>query len=215
MNKALQRASGRWLLFLGSDDYFIDKSILSKIYTLSANQCADMIYGNVFYEAKDRTYDGKFSSRKLMRKNICHQSIFYASRIFTDLKKNYIEKYKVSADYNLNLDIFLSGRKTIYVNETISFFTKGGESRDGNDVNFKNDFPVNASIYIENNRSNFIQKVLLLSYLICRTILKYHFKRYFIDEKFANGNKILKYSSLLLSPVVYPFYVIDNRTDKI
>jgi len=87
MNKAVRRASGEWLYFLGSDDGLRDANVLSTVMRSPSLATCDVIYGNVQVvgDAAARrmapVYDGIFDLEKLLKKNICHQAIFYLSLI--------------------------------------------------------------------------------------------------------------------------------------
>jgi hypothetical protein len=61
-------------------------------------------YGDVRWGRGGRIYDGEFTPLKLMFKNICHQSIFYARRVFEIYQ--YDLGYPVLADYHLNIRCF-------------------------------------------------------------------------------------------------------------
>src|SRR5690349_12619231 len=50
MNKGVQQAKGRWLLFLGADDFLYNRNILKKISTILLNTKNDIVYGNVWME---------------------------------------------------------------------------------------------------------------------------------------------------------------------
>jgi len=47
MNKAIERSSGEWLYFLGSDDTFFDNDVLSDIFGSDISAHNDIMYGNV------------------------------------------------------------------------------------------------------------------------------------------------------------------------
>lgn len=109
MNKGIRKAKGNWLYFLGSGDEFLVQNVNRLQF---ANLKAKMIYGNVVLLQKNRIYDGEFSLFKLMKRNICHQAIFYHKSIFQDFG-NFDLRFKVASDYVYNLLLFLKIRKYI------------------------------------------------------------------------------------------------------
>ena len=132
MNKGISRASGDWLLFLGADDELHDANVLDDISRVLSNQRADIVYGDVVLVGdnlfgKDGSfYDGQFDKKKIIRQNICHQSIFYKRTVFTSLG-SYKLDYPVNADWDINLQCF-ARLEPLYVSRVISCFSSGGQS---------------------------------------------------------------------------------------
>ena len=82
MNRAVSRARGTWLYFLGSDDELNDENVLKQAMSPEHVDNSEVLYGNVrvvgdCLAAHDSIYDGPFDLLKLLRKNISHQAIFY------------------------------------------------------------------------------------------------------------------------------------------
>ncbi len=131
MNKGIRCASGKWLLFLGSDDVIFDNNTLKAVSShLKSNS---FYYGNVKVNgntgwAQDGAiYDGEFTLQKLLLKNICHQSIFYNRDVII---KNAIEfklEYPVCADWDFNLKCWSISPFT-HIPLTIAIFNAGGVS---------------------------------------------------------------------------------------
>ena len=98
MNKALKKATGDWYYFLGIDD------VLMQGFSEMANRLVDkntMYIGNTI-TTKNEFLDGRFTNYKIAKMNISHQSIFYPAMVFE--KYQYQTKYKIYADYALNLE---------------------------------------------------------------------------------------------------------------
>ena len=134
MNKAVSIARGKWLYFLGADDQLL------KDFNDVSNYLKDdktLYYGHVYRPRVDRIYDGKFSGYKLACRNICHQSVFYPAYIWG--KYAYDTKYRIMADYELNLRCFADPEiKFHYFPKTVALFTdKGGISSSGVDTEFE------------------------------------------------------------------------------
>src|SRR5882724_10379769 len=82
MNKGIGLAQANWLYFLGADDYLYDNDVLRKISEYLLKNEAQLIYGNVFFQNLHRLYDKDFDIEKILKHNICHQSVFYHVSVF-------------------------------------------------------------------------------------------------------------------------------------
>lgn len=151
MNKGIEHASGKWLLFLGSDDELHDESVLQDVADFLKKKDAEIVYGDAKisgdnFWAKDGTvYDGQFDYRKLLDKNICHQAIFFRKDVF-ERYGNYNLKYKIWADWEFNLRVFNSA-KCVYQDRIISNFATGGVSSTNTDWEFYYDKPALIKSY--------------------------------------------------------------------
>ncbi len=99
MNKALHYIHGNWVLFLGADDVLFE-GFSQMAFNLKKTNC--IYYG--MSKWKDKISGKKFTAYMLTKGNICHQSIFYPIRVFE--KYHYDERYKVRADYVLNMQLW-------------------------------------------------------------------------------------------------------------
>ena len=107
LNKGIERARGRWLYFLGSDD----KLLPGFSEMASRLQSADTVYYGIpkAYYLKGKRPDyillgGKFSRYKMAKYCLNHQVIIYPAAVF--LKYFYQLKYSVLADYVLNIQVW-------------------------------------------------------------------------------------------------------------
>ena len=161
MNKAVERTSGEWILFLGSDDYLYGNTVLSDIHAelIQYNNTVDMVYGNVKIIgdtpwAKDGTiYRGEIDTPTLLNKhNYCHQAIFYHRRIFDDGHR-YNPKYRICADYDFNL-LCTAKYQVKYVPTVVSSFVSGGLSSIDEDELFAQDTWINIIRYFGSKLRN-------------------------------------------------------------
>lgn len=128
MNKGIDMAQGEWIYFLGCDDTFHSDDVLEKIAEEIKKNDTDVVYGNVMWGKTGKIYDGEFSSLKLIRKNICHQSIFFKKILFQKFGK-YDLKYKVLADHVFNMRWFSDGNvRRLYVNLIVANYNLDGKS---------------------------------------------------------------------------------------
>ncbi len=135
MNKGIKISKGEWLYFLGSDDKLFESNVLDKISAELKTTDAEVVYGNVFSTRFSGIYAGELKKEDLIRKNICHQSIFFKRSVF---KKTglFDLKYKAHADWDHNFKWFLSDSiKHKYVELTIADYADGGfSSRTGDPI---------------------------------------------------------------------------------
>lgn len=136
MNKGVEHATGDWIMFLGSDDFLVNTLHRVAPYLRERN---NIYYGDVYFSHKHRLYGGRFSARRLIRKNLPHQGIFYPKAVFA--RYRFELRYRVAADYELNLRCF--GDKNLqfeYMPLLITIFDdRGGMSSLGNDPDFAQD----------------------------------------------------------------------------
>lgn len=139
MNKGIELAEGEWLYFMGSDDSFYNKNVLKNVIEEVDLQDQDVVYGNVYSTRFGGKYDGEFTYSKLVKKNICHQSIFFNKQLFEKTGKFNL-KYNVLSDWDHNIKWFFSSRiNKIYVNLIIANYADDGYSSISVDEIFNTD----------------------------------------------------------------------------
>jgi glycosyltransferase involved in cell wall biosynthesis len=174
MNKALEKATGEWIIFMGSDDRFHDAQVLENLSVALYKTKFDVVYGNAKILgdtgwAKDGDiYDGEFNLPKLLNQNICHQAILYRRSFINDKIGTFNTHYKKSSDWDFNLRCWAQ-KPFEFMDLIIADFAAGGFSTHSNDEKIYNDFVDNVLKYFKigpfhplvNNPSfNFYYKVL-------------------------------------------------------
>ncbi len=104
MNKALKHVTGKWVYFMGADDVLCPD--FSKFVDNELHNGSYIYYANVMYKGKKTK--GEVSPYEQAKHGIFHQSIIYPASVFK--KYTYNTKYKISADYALNMQLY--GDKT-------------------------------------------------------------------------------------------------------
>jgi glycosyltransferase involved in cell wall biosynthesis len=144
MNKGIDKATGEWIYFLGTDDVLCE-GVLNELFGDGKYKEVDFLYGDAFFKNQKRTYDGTFNHLKLINANICHQAIFFRKETFSKIGKFEL-KYKIYADWYFNMCCFANNEiKKCYVPLIISEYNELGSSAKVFDTDFMID---KASIVI-------------------------------------------------------------------
>ena len=155
MNKGIDGAKGEWLYFMGSDDELFDRGVLQAVADAAIGTACTVIYGNAqiigntSWARDGDIYDGPFDWKKLSKKNICHQSIFYNTKFIREAVGYFNLAYPLCADWDFNLRC-MSKTTFHYINQTIAKFHAGGISTDNYmDAQFSKDFLKNFLSYFK------------------------------------------------------------------
>lgn len=102
MNRAVGRASGRYVFFLNCGDYFYEKDTLEKVKAaIDAAPCDGpaVYYGSTLERKTGQLVSAKneMNDFAVFRNIPCHQACFYDRSLFTE--RGFELKYKVRADY--------------------------------------------------------------------------------------------------------------------
>jgi glycosyltransferase involved in cell wall biosynthesis len=139
MNKGIGASRGEWILFLGADDVLYSENVLHDVYKSQSLENIAFLYGEIKLKSSGKIYGGSRTYSQLVEKNISHQAIFYRKQLF-DRVGYFNTRYKVLADYELNLRIF---RDTAIVKQfvpiVITLFNDKGISNVVIDQNFFHD----------------------------------------------------------------------------
>lgn len=123
MNKAINLASGKYINFMNCGDSFADESVLCNI-ALNVHNSPDVIYGKTILNTSVGKYMStpsvKIGDSILKNMPFCHQSSFV--RLELAKKHPFDLQYKVSADYNMFLQLFNEGCIFYYVDFPVSIY---------------------------------------------------------------------------------------------
>ena len=134
MNKGIKVATGEWLYFLGSDD-LLAPYVIEKIQHILKEKNT-IYYGDVYRPKTNVLYDGKFSRWKIVKKNICHQAIFYPKSVFE--KYTYDLNFSIQADYHLNMLCFVDIKYNFkYHNILIAYYNDEIDGISRNKIDYK------------------------------------------------------------------------------
>lgn len=111
INLGIAAARGHWCLALGSDDCLHAPDTLARVASYLADTTAALVYGDVRMMADNGhrvppggRYAGAMPLPRLMRANICQQSIFYRRSVF-DALGGFRLDFPVMADWEFNLRV--------------------------------------------------------------------------------------------------------------
>lgn len=143
MNKGVRRATGRFVYFLGAGDRLrpgVLQAVATEIGKLPSPDDAfgrpTLLYGNVHWPEYRDPYNGRFNRYKILRRNICHQAVFYERSLFDRLGP-FNTKYRLLADWEFNTRCFTdSGVCTRYVPLLIADYEGNGQSHTTTDLPF-------------------------------------------------------------------------------
>jgi len=119
MNKGLFKATGDWVIFLNSGDRFADPMVLSRIFSQDMNN-ADIIYGDSIADYGRFRFIRKAGPPTGLWKDMVfsHQSVIIRTSIIQE--DGFQLQYKIGADYEMVMRLFLSGKRFYYFPEPIS-----------------------------------------------------------------------------------------------
>lgn len=141
MNKGIRKASGDYIIFMNSGDFFYNNNVLEKVqHQLDSN--IDILYGDSVYFNDEGYRRVEVPPKKLTFSffysgGINHQAAFIKRNLFHDYFF-YNEDYKISADWEFFIvAICLYNAKYKHLDETICYYDFSGISAK----------PENLSIY--------------------------------------------------------------------
>lgn len=130
MNKGIKIAKGEWVNFMNAGDEFYDFDVCEKIANTASEYNFDVIFGD--FIAKNDGFDAEILVKAKTLKSIwkgnmfSHQSCFIRSSI---LRENlFITDYKIVADYNQIVSIYLKNHSFFYLPVPIARTLTGGLS---------------------------------------------------------------------------------------
>ena len=134
-NEGIRLASGKWLIFFGAGDEFINHKVLFEMEKeLELKEEELIVWGNIIYIGNNgeigNKESGKFPKRRLKR-YMClpHQAAFHNRNLF-DQYGLFDEKLPNAMDYDLFLRSYDSISSNGYINKDISYMLYPGQCHD-------------------------------------------------------------------------------------
>ncbi|WP_041258392.1 glycosyltransferase family 2 protein [Fibrella aestuarina] len=165
MNKGIDKASGQWIYFLGSDDQLCKNSLTSISKYLTDEN--DMVFGDV-KSSNQKRIKSFLNKRIIFQNTLHHQGAFYSSKLFDTFR--YDSKLKILSDYELNLYIYIHKLPVKKVNLVIAECGDGGAS---------------SNIALSINETNIVRSKLIKSNFL-NTVASFALKVYYNQKEFRN-----------------------------
>lgn len=129
MNKAIQRARGRYLIFLNAGDEFAAPDVLARTAGEIACDPTDVLYGQSYEIAEgERLLKTAFPHWRIWYSMFTHhQAIFFARKAIGD--KRYPANLRIAGDWALTAEIYLAGKKFRSLGYPVCVFERGGVSQ--------------------------------------------------------------------------------------
>ena len=130
MNKGIKKATGKYIVFLNSDDFFYEKSAISLSVRSLENEQTDFSCAYGYYIINEEVVARINVQPEIffLRMPFCHQTMFIRKDVL--LKEGCFDKkkYKSAADYDLIIRLLLKGYTFSVIKKVISCFRGGGIS---------------------------------------------------------------------------------------
>lgn len=130
MNKGINAAKGRYILFLNAGDELASPDILEKIAPLTQKE-PDFIYGDSFEPYKNKQIYKAARIHKDIEWGMFthHQAMIYNRHTIRNQKIRYSLRYKISSDYDFTARFLQKAKKITYIKKPICIFEQGGISQ--------------------------------------------------------------------------------------
>lgn len=134
MNTGIKKATGKYIIFLNSDDYFFDENVIKNSVMALQKSNADFSFGKTKYiDENGNIITGIFQENPDIRNLFLtmpysHQSMMIKSSILKEYMFDNI--FKIVADFDLTLRLFLNKKSYIYIPQYLINFRIGGRSSD-------------------------------------------------------------------------------------
>ena len=130
MNNGVERATGKYVIFMGAGDVLFDNNVLECVMRqIKCNSRKDVYYGYVMYdyEGKLEKYDKRINCMyTILVRPVSHQAIFSGRNVFDKVKFDC--HYRVAADQDWIIRVYKNKFKIQYLNTPIVIYDTMGES---------------------------------------------------------------------------------------
>ena len=134
MNKGVEIASGNFICFLNSDDFYCDKNLIEVISKQFEDKDLDIIYGNIDYVSANKKYIRTFYAPNkfndvLRGFQIPHPAIFIKASHLKNLDQPFDNKYKIASDFGQQIYLAQNiNLKALKINKSLVSMRIGGLS---------------------------------------------------------------------------------------
>lgn len=134
-NKGVSHATGEWIIFLGSDDYFANSNVLSNVaHKMDVLSGVRVVYGQVamvspkghILQVVNQSWE-QSKHNFLQFSNINHQGVFHHHSLFKE-KGLFDESFRIGGDYELLLRELKDNDSYFLSDDVITYMQIGGVS---------------------------------------------------------------------------------------
>jgi glycosyltransferase involved in cell wall biosynthesis len=158
MNKGIEISTGDIIGIINSDDYYCDTEAIDKVVTGFNDSNADIVYGGVYFVSGD----GKKEKAPIHELDtfryqmaLLHPGMFVKKQCYQEIG-NFNTKYRIAADYDFCLRLYLAHKEFMVLQDYIVCFTMEGVSN----TNALSGDRERISIAYENATQEYADKVL-------------------------------------------------------
>ena len=129
MSKALNCAEGEWIIYMNAGDCFFSSSVLSDIFYRIIDSEIGVLYGHTMVELNRKNYKlVAIHDEQLLKSGMSmgHQSMLVRKSLLE--KYGFNLKYKIAADYELCLNLYINNIKFLRLNLIVSRYSREGIS---------------------------------------------------------------------------------------
>lgn len=132
MNKGINRATGDYIYFIGSDDYLVDEEIMSVVANyLKEDRNVDILSGGVWVVDEEQGLKKQNNPKPLMSEilkgtMLPHQGMFVRTNL---MRLNMFNvEYKIAADFDFLIKCVKNNCQIKYINDFIAYYSDQGFS---------------------------------------------------------------------------------------
>lgn len=127
MNKGIDKANGKWILFLNAGDVLFSQNVISNVFK-DKNYKSEIIFGDTLnrYDWGYVLWEGKPFKGVEPRLPFCHQSVFVRRDLL--LNNKFDLSYRFGADHKQLYTLYLNGHLFEHVDSIVSVFDTTGVS---------------------------------------------------------------------------------------
>jgi len=183
MNKGINKANGKYIIFMNAGDSFVEVNTLKKIKkNIYENNFPDFLYADAVEESKD----GKFFLKKARSHKWLwygmfthHQAMIYKRSIIKKYSILYDLSFTIGADYLFTIMFLKYSKNIVRLNLAICNFKRGGISEKKSIIGLREQFLIRKNIL----KWPFLGLLLFLVHFVLLVFKKY-FSRFYNRLRF-------------------------------